>query len=210
MLENTDSIIFDLDGTLWDSTAMVAKAWQAGIDQVDYVTDKLTQADIRATAGMPYSAIYDKLFPSLPKEKSEEFRKLCGKIELEYMNRYGGELYPGLEETLEYLQGKYRLFIVSNCQTGYIEAFLAYHNMQRFFTGHQCYGTKDQPKAENIKDIIADYELKQPVYIGDTMGDYEAARKAGVPFILADYGFGTVENGWEARLQSLADLKTIF
>ena len=38
-----DSIIFDLDGTLWDSSANVAKAWQAAIAEVDYVTEEMTQ-----------------------------------------------------------------------------------------------------------------------------------------------------------------------
>ncbi|MCC9166178.1 HAD family hydrolase [Pontibacter harenae] len=210
MLENTDSIIFDLDGTLWDSTGTVAKAWQEGTNQVDYVKDRVTQEDIRATAGMPYDAIYHKLFPSLPEDKAEEFRKLCGKIELEYVHKYGGDLYPELLETLEYLQAKYRLFIVSNCQVGYIEGFLEHHNLLHFFEGHQCYGTKNRPKAENIKDVVADYNLNSPVYIGDTMGDYEAAKKAEVPFILADYGFGTVESGWETKLEKVSDLMKLF
>ena len=42
--------------------------------------------------------------------------------------------------------------------------------------------------------IAETYNLKNPVYVGDTMGDYNACQKAGVPFIFADYGFGSVDS----------------
>ena len=40
--ESFDSIIFDLDGTLWDSTVNVADAWTAARDEVDYVDIDIT------------------------------------------------------------------------------------------------------------------------------------------------------------------------
>jgi phosphoglycolate phosphatase len=95
---------------------------------------------------------------------------------------------------------------VSNCQNGYIELFLDLHNMHPRFLAHQCYGTKGNPKADNIRDIVNDHKLKAPVYIGDTMGDYEAASKAGVPFIFASYGFGVVETGQVATINTIAEL----
>jgi phosphoglycolate phosphatase len=72
--------------------------------------------------------------------------------------------------------------------------------------GHQCYGTKGNPKSENIKDIVNDYHLSAPVYIGDTIGDYDAATKACVPFIFADYGFGKVEKGQIATISTFGEL----
>jgi len=204
-----DSIIFDLDGTLWDSTNNVALAWQQAIEQVDYVDEVMTQARVRSITGMAYNVIFDKLFPHLDTEKRNELMAICAKSELEILHTRGGELYPSLDETLNYLASKYRLFIVSNCQTGYIEVFLKLSQMGDYFIGHQCYGTKGNPKSENIKDIVNDYNLVNPVYIGDTMGDYDAATKAGVPFIFADYGFGKVENGQIATISTFSDLVNI-
>jgi phosphoglycolate phosphatase len=201
-----DSIIFDLDGTLWDSTGNVALAWQDAIGQVDYVTEVMTQEKVRSITGMAYNVIFDTLFSYLDTEKRNELMALCAKSELDILHTKGGELYPALNETLSYLSERYRLFIVSNCQSGYIEVFLKLSQMGHYFSGHQCYGTKGNPKAENIKDIVNDHQLNGPVYVGDTIGDYNSATKAGVPFIFANYGFGVVESGQIATISSFAEL----
>ena len=208
MLDKLDSIIFDLDGTLWDSTATVAKAWQGAIEQVDFVQGTVTQADVQSITGMPYDAIFLKLFPYLTTEQLSTLKSICSKDELLYMQTYGGTLYAGLEETLQYLQAKYKLFIVSNCQRGYIEAFLTRHNMQPYFIDHECYGSRELPKAENVKEIIRRNKLQAPVYIGDTGGDYEASYKNNIPFIFANYGFGFVPRP-KISITSIIDLKVI-
>jgi phosphoglycolate phosphatase len=204
-----DSIIFDLDGTLWDSTVNVADAWLAAKGEVDYIEIDITPKKVASLAGMAYDAIYDKLFPNLNINKRNEFKEICARKELEVLNERGGLLYPELESTLAYLTKRYKLFIVSNCQAGYIEIFLKLHNMHKYFTGHQCYGTKNRPKADNIKDVVLDYNLKSPVYIGDTQGDYESSEKAGVPFIFAGFGFGNVEEGQIATIRNFSDLKEL-
>ncbi|MCC9136174.1 HAD family hydrolase [Pontibacter silvestris] len=209
MTNKYDGLIFDLDGTLWDSTSSVAKAWQTAKEKVGYVKENVTQADVRAIAGMAYDAIYEKLFPSLDEEQRKAFMEVSGKEELEHMYAYGGVLYDELESTLQYLQTKYRLFIVSNCQSGYIEAFLKFHNMEKYFEDHQCFGTKNRPKDENIRDVVERNDLKSPVYIGDTLGDYKASVGAKVPFIFAAYGFGKVESGQVATIEKFSDLKNI-
>jgi phosphoglycolate phosphatase len=187
-----DSIIFDLDGTLWDSAVAVAEAWQNTKLQVDYIKEDITPQIVESIAGMTYDAIFEKLFPYVDAEQREQFKNQCGKMELEVLGQKGGILYPQLQETLEYLADNYKLFVVSNCQSGYIEIFLETSKLGHYFAGHQCYGTKNQPKAENIKDIVNDHNLKAPVYVGDTQGDYDSSTKAGVSFIFAAYGFGTV------------------
>jgi len=201
-----DSIIFDLDGTLWDSSANVVVAWQKAKEQVDYIKEDFTRPIIHSITGMTYKAIFETLLPYLDEEQREEFKALAGKHELEILYEKGGDLYPGLEDALQQLSRHYKLFIVSNCQSGYIEVFFKISGFEHYFIGHQCYGTKNQPKAENILDIINDHNLQAPVYIGDTMGDYNAATKAGVPFIFVDYGFGKVEEGQVASVSSLAEL----
>jgi phosphoglycolate phosphatase len=201
-----DSIIFDLDGTLWDSTGNVAIAWQDAISKVDYVDEVMTREKIRSITGLAYNVIFDTLFSYLETDKRMELMQLCAKSELETLHTKGGELYPSLDETLGYLAERYKLFIVSNCQSGYIEVFLKLSNVGHYFSGHQCYGTKGNPKAENIKDIVTDHQLKAPVYVGDTKGDFDSATKAGVPFIFADYGFGKVESGQIATIKTFADL----
>jgi phosphoglycolate phosphatase len=201
-----DSIIFDLDGTLWDSSANVVTAWQTAKEQVDYIKEDFTQPIIHSITGMTYKAIFETLLPYLDEHQREEFKALAGKYELKILYEKGGELYPNLEAALQYLSANYKLFIVSNCQSGYIEVFFKISGFEHYFQGHQCYGTKSQPKAENIRDIIKDHDLKAPVYVGDTMGDYNAATKAGVPFIFVTHGFGVVNEDQVASVDGLGEL----
>lgn len=204
-----DSIIFDLDGTLWDSTNTVARAWQKAKNEVDYIDLNFTREVIRSITGMTYKAIFEKLLPEIDEEKRNAFKSICSKYELETLYSEGGELYAGLDETLKYLVQHFKLYIVSNCQSGYIEVFFKISGMEHYFSGHQCYGTKNLPKADNIKDIINDHNLQAPVYIGDTMGDYNAATKAGVPFVFAAYGFGEVNEDQVATIKEFSELKNL-
>ena len=201
-----DSIIFDLDGTLWNSTANVATAWQRAKQEVGYVNGDFTREVVQSITGMAYDAIFDKLVPYLTPEQRKEFQALCAKYELEVLNAKGGDLYPDLISTLKYLHKRYPLFIVSNCQCGYIETFLTLNQLEYLFKGHQCYGTKSQPKFQNILDVVQDFNLKQPVYVGDTQGDYDSATKAGVPIIFAEYGFGKTDGEPVARIQHFKQL----
>ena len=204
-----DSIIFDLDGTLWDSTVNVAKAWQQAKEELPFVKDDVTPEIVSSIAGMAYDAIFEKLAPYLSEEQRNEFKALSARYELHILNTEGGELYPDLVPTLNFLKNKYKLFVVSNCQCGYIETFLNLNNLNETFLGHQCYGTKNQPKFQNIIDVVHDFELKNPVYVGDTQGDYDSATKAGVPIIFAAYGFGQVNGSPVATINQLSDLQNV-
>jgi phosphoglycolate phosphatase len=205
-----DSIIFDLDGTLWDSTGNVALAWEKARKEVGYEeVDSITRERVRSITGMAYDVIFEVLLPDMDISRRDHFKSVCAQREIDTLEETGGDLYPGLEETIKYLAGKYKLYIVSNCQSGYIETFLSHCPVAGHFSAHQCYGTRGQPKAENIKDIVNDHDLKAPVYIGDTNGDRDSATKAGVPFIFASYGFGKVEGGMVAAIDSFGELKEL-
>nr|WP_067056179.1 HAD family hydrolase [Mucilaginibacter sp. L294] len=208
--DKLDSIIFDLDGTLWDSTETITKAWQTALDKAPYMGHEvMTRERVRSITGMTYDKIFEKLFPALSTEQRAEVQQLCSVAELDILHKQGGTLYPNLTDTLTYLGEKYKLYIVSNCQSGYIELFLDLHNMHPHFLAHQCYGTKGNPKADNIRDIVNDHNLQNPVYVGDTTGDYDSATKAGVPFIFAAYGFGQVAGGQVATINNFDELKQL-
>ena len=72
-----------------------------------------------------------------------------------------------------------------------------------------CWGDTMLPKAETNKQLIARYNLKNPVYIGDTEGDHISAQGAGIPFCYASYGFAEV-SGYDYKLEKFSDFKDIF
>ena len=71
---NVDSIIFDLDGTLWDSRKEVASAWSEVIRGYDYERKEVTFQEVNDLMGKTIDEIEDILFPKLPKEKRTEIK----------------------------------------------------------------------------------------------------------------------------------------
>ena len=72
----------------------------------------------------------------------------------------------------------------------------------------ECFGHTGFSKGKNISLIIERNGIKKPVYLGDTQGDYEACKEAGVPFIFASYGFGKPE-GYAASISSFPELESV-
>lgn len=202
-----DSIIFDMDGTLWDSTPEVAFAFNKVVkEKHPEVTDEITAERLMGLFGLPLDVIAVKLFQSVSKEHAIEVMRQCCEYECEYLAIHGASLYEGLEEALKSLVTKYKLIIVSNCQEGYIQCFFcANPGLKKYFIDYEYPGRSGKFKAENIKLVIERNGLKKPVYVGDTLGDCEAAKEAGIPFIFARYGFGQVEDYYEV-IDSLLQL----
>lgn len=190
----TDGLIFDVDGTLWDSTPIVEKAWNAALADAGIKAAAVSADQLKGLFGLPMKDIIDQVLPAQPEEVKEKFMPLCFSYEHAFLEENAGILYPHLEETLAELSKKYPLFIVSNCQTGYIELFLRKTGFQNYFKDFTCPGDTGVFKAENIGIIAERNGLKAPVYVGDTQMDADACKKAGIKMIFASYGFGKAEN----------------
>lgn len=185
-------IIFDMDGTLWDSAAGVAESWNEAMRRIGYDRTPLTAKDIQSVMGKTMEEIADILFPDPDKELQEKVSNLCYQLENDYLRKHGGVLYSNIRETMERLKATYHLYIVSNCQSGYIEAFLDYYHFHDLIEDFACYGDNDKPKGVNIALLYERNGLDDAVYVGDIQGDYDESMKAGVKFIHAAYGFGTI------------------
>ncbi|WP_044338873.1 HAD family hydrolase [Rossellomorea aquimaris] len=193
-----DSIIFDLDGTLWDPIESVLEAWNNVINDHNQLKDGITRKHLEGTMGLQMKEIGKILFPELNEEEREQLLKDLSRHEIPHLSKNGGNLYNHVEEVLVELSREYKLFIVSNCQDGYIEAFYDYHGLDKHFKDYENPGRTGLSKGENIKLIIERNYLKDPVYVGDTEGDQKAAKEAGIPFVYARYGFGEVEEYTQA------------
>ncbi len=199
-------IVFDMDGTLWDSAANVAISWNEAMEEIGYKRDPLTEADIKSVMGLTMDVISMRLFPGLDDESRAKLRSLCEKRENEYLAQHGGVLYPDLEDTMKGLKEKgYHVYIVSNCQAGYIESFLEHYKFNDLFEDIECYGNNFKKKDYNIKLLCERNHLDKAFYVGDIQGDYEATMKAGYGFIHAAYGFGTM-NQPTPKINSLKEL----
>ena len=192
-MEGKYGIIFDMDGTLWDSASEVAASWTEVVKREYQPERVITKEDMQSVMGKPMDLLSAALFPELSEKEREELMGKCCVEENEYLREHGGKLYPDVEETLKKLSAKYRLFIVSNCQSGYVEAFLYHYHFEKYFDDIECYGNNGLGKGDNIKEIVGRNNLVKAVYVGDIQGDYDASMEAGVKFIHAAYGFGSIK-----------------
>lgn len=203
----TDAVLFDLDGTLWDSVETVTQSWNHTIQRRTGMADRLRPADIHGIMGLTSRQIADALFADFG-ACGQELCLACLAEECTELAVLGGRIYDGTEDMLRALSERFPLFIVSNCQKGYIEAFLHFSGFGRYFTAHRCEGGTGLCKADNLKMLIRDYKLNCPVYVGDTETDEASAAQAGCRFIHAAYGFGTAKRP-AARAQSPAEISAL-
>lgn len=200
-----DSILFDLDGTLWNAVPEVAKSWTLGLKQLGIDRPPITAEELFPCMGLLLPDIVDRLVPGLDREGQDRVIAHCCRVENDYLARHGAALYPGEEEVLAALSQKYSLFVVSNCEKGYIEAYFQGTGMGKYFAGFESAGNTGLTKAENISLVVRRHGLKKPVYLGDTALDHRSASEAGVPFLFAAYGFGQVEG--VPAIHSLGELE---
>jgi len=192
---NYESIIFDIDGTLWDSRALIAEGYniqlrKEGLHHLQTNEDVLLQL-----FGRTMSDIADNLFPEFAPEARYALMDRCIESEDAYLNEHPCDTiaYPDIKTTMEVLAKNHRLFIVSNGQKGYPQLAARKLKVDHLITGYLSYGDTGTHKGETIRILMKEHGITNAVYVGDTQGDYEATVDAGIDFIWADYGFGTPE-----------------
>lgn len=200
-----DGLIFDVDGTLWDSTDTVAESWNRAIREGSDLDMTIDRNILKGLFGKTMEQIYDALFPQLSDEEKKRIGDLCFSYENALLEEKPGILYEGVTGTLRALSQKTDLYIVSNCQCGYIEVLLKTCHLQNYFQDTLCYGQTNTSKGQTILTLMAKHHLKDVLYIGDTQGDADACKEAGIPFVFASYGFGDVPDATR-RIDSIAEL----
>lgn len=77
-----DSIIFDVDGTLWDSTEIVAQAWTWYLQTREHMDITLTSQRLMSLFGQLLPDIARQLFPDL--SEAEQLRIIDGCCQAEH------------------------------------------------------------------------------------------------------------------------------
>lgn len=186
-----ESLIFDIDGTLWDSRALVAEGYNIQL-RAEGLGHLCMDAEVlRPLFGKTMTDIADVILAEIPLPERYALMERCMDTENRYLAENECRIgYEGVKETLEVLAKDYRLFIVSNAQCGYPELCMEKLGLTHLIEGHLCYGDTGTEKGETILELMRRHNITSAAYIGDTQGDYEATQVADIPFIWAAYGFG--------------------
>ncbi len=189
-----DSIIFDLDGTLWNASKASTSGWNAALKSYGLHDIVISEQDMESVTGRPFLDCAKMLLPDVLITENEELVEAINSNEKIAVESEGGIAYEGVIDRVETLAKIYPLFLVSNCQDWYLNAFWNLIPIGDFFRSSNCYGRSRISKAEMIGDIVDEFGLCKSIYIGDTEGDKQASELAGIDFGYVAYGFGKVED----------------
>lgn len=202
-----DSLLFDMDGTLWDAVDSYCAVWNAAIDVCCRLVPHVSYERLAELMGKPIEYIFDVIIGKAC--AYDDFMDALSQKERELMPVLGGRLYDGVTETLRELSKSYKLFLVSNCTAFGVPNFMRTTGLGPFFTDGISYGETGLEKDANNRIIVEKYALQAPLYIGDTAGDCRSAHAAGIPFVWASYGFGHGVTDEEYTICSIKDLPGI-
>ncbi len=202
-----NAIIFDLDGTLWDTSDTVVRIWNEVLT-VKCPKLHMTKEIMASLMGKNKAQFMDDFFVGVEKDEAERLISEIFSHEQEYLIKHGANMYDGVIDTLDKLKDDYALAIVSNCQSGYLDAFLNHYGLKDVLTDYECAGSSPLSKGENIKLVLKRNGFEKAFYVGDTKSDENAAREAGLPFIYASYGFGEVDD-FDAEIKSFRDVISV-
>ena len=186
---NTDALIFDMDGTLWDAVDTYAEIWNMAFER-EGIEQRITRNDLLALIGTP---IDDIIRHFVPADQVEHLLQVIAGLVVTELPRLGGRLYEGVQEGIATLAQHYQLFMLSNCDELELPIFVRYAGIEPYITDTLAYGNTHLRKADNMRLLAEKYHLQHPVYVGDTDSDCSEAHRAGVPFVWMSYGFGTTD-----------------
>ena len=203
------SLIFDIDGTLWDTRAIVARGYNVELERLGRPDLFLTAEYLTSLFGKTAQEIADVIFRDYPAGERLGLIMNCMETERVVLRADPCQVgYEGVKETLLALKKEYRLFVVSNCECGYPEIMMEKLGLQDVFEDHMCHGDTGLPKGDTIRLLMERNAVTEAVYIGDTQGDCDASRVAGIPFIFCAYGFGSPDR-YDARLEDFRQLPEV-
>ena len=198
------SVIFDLDGTLWETIDSTFSAINAVAKK--YNQGEIDKALVCSNYGNNKVESAKLFFPKLSQEEAFKLLDESDVLNIKNLTTNGGYIYPGLEETLFKLHEKYDLYIVSNTAAKeYIESFLISTRLFKYFKDYVAASEIILSKGDAITKLMNDYYIKEAIYVGDTMKDYKAAKVANIPFVQCLYGFGE-ELDCDHKIKTISEL----
>lgn len=214
-------VAFDVDGTLYDSSAVLVPAYERALaclvaDHGLAASLPLPALDqITALVGRPNLEILAALYPELPLERRARLDVLIARELSALVRAGGGRLYAGALDLVSDLRARgRRLVAISNGNHEYLEAVFACYDLARWFEPLRSLQSEGLgSKAELLGEHLARHRIApgEIVMVGDRSGDRDAARAVGCSFVGCLFGYASERELGEEPLtiRSLSELLPI-
>jgi len=211
-MKTYQAAIFDLDGTLIDSSQAIVASTLAALDELGW--KRISEAQITAHIGYKLEAVF-------PKRTPEERRHLVDTIGRHYDGICAEQtaLYPGVEELILGLSGRgVPLGVVTSKRRGHTETILEALGLRSAFSvvvaSDDVANMKPDPEGLRMAAQSLGVAPADCLYVGDTRVDVETARGAGTAIAGVAWGtdgIGTLRyHGIDHEIPNAGALATLF
>ncbi|MDP2167247.1 MAG: HAD-IA family hydrolase [Thermodesulfovibrionales bacterium] len=182
-------IIFDLDGTLVDTSIDITRALNYAIKP--YGLHELTVKDTIKVVGEGVSRLIEKVLgPEKSHFKDEALERFLYYYRA-HLTDYS-RIYPGVRETLEELGG-YKKAVISNKTESLSVTLLDRLGLLKYFSlvvGGDS-GPEKKPSPAPVRHVLSGLSVSphEAIMVGDSNYDIEAGQKAGVRTVAVTYGY---------------------
>jgi phosphoglycolate phosphatase len=213
-----EAMIFDLDGTLFQTETVLIPAYNQLYDQLR--AEKLYDGEtpdislILGSLGMLLTDIWIRVMPNASLAARERANELLLQYQLEELTNKVGELYPEVLETLTNLHRRgIRLFVASNGLEGYVKGVIVAKGLDSLFEALYSAGEfQTQSKVELVRMLLDEYELESAWMVGDRSSDVEAGKGNNL-FVVgcsyADFGHSKELDEADIVITKFADILTL-